>query len=645
VTKNNFVSIYIVSFFLLLLFAGHCSALTASDEKFLETIQIKTLNYFVKCVNPENGLLLDRADNFAPPDLSYSPCSVAGVGFGLTAIAVGVERGWLEREFAERLTLTTLEFFFEKMENVNGFFYHFVDMKTGKRVWNCEVSSIDTALFVAGAIFAGEYYDNLKIKRLASALYYRVNWRWMTNGRKHLCMGWKPEEGFLSNYWSEYCESMIMYLLAMGSPTYPVGREFWDDIDRPYGDYSSFAHIYCAPLFTHQYSHIWIDFSNKRDDYADYFYNSKMATLANRQYCLDNARDYPAFTGGAFGLTACIGPDGYLAYGAPPAPAVNDGTLAPTAAGGSIIFTPEESIAALRHIYEKYGPKMWGEYGFCDSFNPGRNWFAQDAYAINQGPIILMIENLRSGMVHRVFMKNSRVKRAMELAKFRESDGFKHDRAKLKTYSNRVYFLRERPTYVSGRVDESYGAEVSCLGSKIWNESCTPEIILDKGFIQSGINKQPGFRVEAGIVDNSGFLFIRCRVRDSEIVSRAPFNEMYRDDAIEIFLDPGNDKIQWGSAGDFQIILSPGHSAGESRVNEFFSKGSKNRYITHSFKRDDTGYEFILALDKRGFNIKPGSCGFSIAAHNVDEKLGSECKFNSYFLEPGIIPGILKLSK
>lgn len=617
-----------------------------SDDRFLEMVQKRTLNYFLKCMDPETGLTMDKSSNFGPVDYSYSPSSTAGVGFGLTVLAVGAERGWVPKEYAKRVTLATLRYFYEKMENVHGFFYHFANMKTGKREWNCEISSIDTALFIAGAVFAGEYYGDAEIKKYASLLYYRVDWQWMTNGKKHICMGWKPEEGFLASYWSEYCESMLLYILAAGSPTHPVDPELWRNIQRPYGDYGGkFGHIFCSPLFTHQYSHIWIDFSGKNDGYADYFYNSKMATLANRQFCVDNAGDYPTFKNGCFGLTACIGPDGYIAYGGPPGGVVNDGTVAPTAAGGSIIFTPEESIKTLRHIYRKYGKKMWGRYGFSDSFNAGRNWFAEDAYAINQGPIILMIENYRSGMVQKFFMKNRHVAGAMRLVGFRESEGFTHDMTKLRAQRNRIYKISERPVHVSMRIDDSYGPDRAGFDSPVWSEDAASRITLDESFIQGGTNSQPGYAARFDIRDNSRYLFIKCMVKDSEVVSKMPESGMYLDDAVEIFIDPENDKFHWGNEKDFQLIVSPKSDMGGVRIADAWQKGAKAKTVESRFRKLADGYEFIVVLPKREFNIRPGVAGFSVAAHNADEKLGSNCKLNSFYCDPGVFLGQLKISE
>jgi hypothetical protein len=599
-------------------------------------------------MDPETGFVMDKTPNFGPVDFSYSPSTTAGVGFGLTALAVGAERGWIEKDRAQAITLAALKYYYEKMEHVNGFFYHFTDMTTGKRVWECEISSIDTALFIAGAVFAGEYYNDARIKKYASLLYYRVNWQWMTNGGRYLCLGWKPEDGFIQHYWSDYCESMIMYLLAIGSPSYPIEAGVWQSIERPYGEYNGgFGHIYCPPLFTHQYSHIWIDFSNKNDGFADYFYNSKMASLANRQFCIDNAGDYPSFAGECFGLTACISADGYFAYGGPPGAVVNDGTLAPTAAGASIIFTPEESIKTLKRIYDSYRDKMWGQFGFSDSMNIGKNYFAPDAFAINQGPILLMIENYRSGFVHKAFMKNKRVQKAMLLAGFRESYGFRHDMTKLKARRNKIYVMRERPAHSSAAIsDLCTPGEAGGAGfdSPVWKKNAAAEIILDENLLQSGLNNQPGYLVRADIRNNSKYLFIRCAVSDSELVVKNPAAQMHLDDAVEIFIDSGNDGFRWGGPEDFQLIVSIEAGMDALRIGDGHFGGRKAELIKSLFRRLENGYEFIITIPRSEFLLQSDICGFSIAAHNLDEISGSNCKLNSFYLEPGIFLGTLKLS-
>jgi hypothetical protein len=389
-------------------------------------VEKRSFRYFLDCTNPANGLVLDRADNKREPDFNYAPASIAAVGFGLAALAAGADRDWIGKNAAAEQVRKTLAFFYGEMESVHGFFYHFVDMETGERVWNCELSSMDTALFLAGALTAARYFADPEITALADKLYQRADWKWMADGSAGLHMGWtpekgflwKPEKGFLSYYWDQYNESMVMYILAMGSPTFPLSPESWKAIKRPKGSYKGHELILSPPLFTHQFSHIFIDFRGKSDGFADYFKNSVEATLANRQFCIDNADLFKTYGPNSWGLTAAIGPDGYKAYGAPPGAANHDGTVAPSAPAASIVFTPEESQAALRSLYKNYREELWGRYGFSDSFNLDRNFFASDAYGINQGPTVLMIENYRSGLIWKLFMSLPQVQDGMKAAGF-----------------------------------------------------------------------------------------------------------------------------------------------------------------------------------------------------------------------------------
>lgn len=388
-----------------------------TTDQFLDLVEYKAFLFFWDEASPKTGLIKDRAKNFQKDDGNIA--STAAVGFGLSAICVAQKRGWISYNEAYERVLNTLLFFRDKIYNNHGFFYHFVDVDTGERMWNCELSSIDTTLFLAGALSAGEYFGG-DIKKIASEIYERVDWRWMMAGGSVLNMGWSPESGFLNAWWSMYCEDMVLYLLAIGSPTHPIPASTWNGFARPTGDYAGLTLIECAPLFTHQYSHIWVDFKGMHDAYADYFENSVYATLANRAYCANElSRQFKTYNENVWGLTAGDGPDGYKAYGGRPGWADQaDGTVFPTAPGGSIVFTPEASIQSLKYMYDNYKDKIWGKYGFTDSFNLDRNWVASDVIGIDQGAIVLMVENYRSGLIWKYFMKNKSVKSAMKAVGF-----------------------------------------------------------------------------------------------------------------------------------------------------------------------------------------------------------------------------------
>jgi len=616
------------------------SALDKKDAEFLDMVEKQSFQYFLKAVNPANGLVLDKASNSKSPDFKYAPASIAAVGFGLAALTAGAERGWISKDAAAGKVKTTLRFFSEKMESEHGFFYHFVDMETGKRVWDCELSSIDTALFLAGALTAAQYFENPEIKDLAKDLYERVDWKWMANGSPFLTMGWKPGKQFLPHVWSDYNESMVMYILALGSPTFPLTAESWTAIKRPRGKYKTHELILSPPLFTHQFSHAFIDFRNKRDGYADYFENSVQATLANRQFCIDSAGSFKTYGKDSWGLTASIGPDGYQAYGAPPGPALHDGTVAPSAAAASIVFTPKYSLSAMKHWYSKYRDELWGSYGFADSFNLDRDFFAPDAYGINQGPTVLMIENYRSGLIWKLFMSRPEVQKGMKEAGF-GSAAAGPARPSVPPVEIAAYFLHKRPFLKVESISNSLQPEDLRLDAGIWKEA-KGSIELDQKRLQSGLNRQPGYKVKAELLANSRYLFFRLEVRDRELVSSHPAERMYEDDSLEVYIDSSDNNFAWGGADDFQVILSP--APGGVRVREFFHPertAGACRVVDSSITA--RGYEAVLALERPAFGIGGGRVGFSLAARNIDRVLNSDAKYNWFFLEPATYLGELQI--
>lgn len=435
-------------------------SIDAPTAAFLDTLQERTFGYFRELANPANGLVPDRW-----PTPSFS--SIAAVGMGLTAWGVAVERGWATREEAAERVLTTLRFFWNAPQGEaaagtsghRGFFYHFLDMQTGARFEDVELSTIDTTLLLAGALFCREYFDGddpaeAEIRALADSLYFRVDWPWAIVRPPVVSMGWRPERGFVDHDWRGYDESMLLYVLALASPTHPVEPAAWTTFTETYqwGEFHGHEHVGFAPMFGHQYSHIWIDFRGIRDAYMrergiDYFENSRRATLAQREYAIANPNGWRDYGPDIWGLTASDGPidgefevDGrtrrfftYAARGASFTEIRDDGTIAPTAAGGSVPFAPEETIAALRAIRERYGEHLWGEYGFLDSFNPtfrldvplrhGRvvpdvGWFDGDYIGIDQGPIVLMIENHRTELIWRVMRRSPYIVEGLRRAGF-----------------------------------------------------------------------------------------------------------------------------------------------------------------------------------------------------------------------------------
>ncbi|MCM2305368.1 MAG: DUF1861 family protein, partial [Elusimicrobia bacterium] len=396
-----------------------------SDESFLDEVQRKSFLYFWEQTDPVTGLTKDRAGNFGGGDRGVA--SLAATGFGLTALTIAETRGWITREQAYARALTTLRHLKDRQVHERGWFHHFVEAADGEPLFSSEISSIDTALLLAGALTAGKHFAGTEADRLAREIYERVDFPWMmTDGgakpeSRTLSMGWSRRGGFLSARWDDYSEHQILYILGLGSPTFPLPAESWRAWKRPEKGPLTQA---SGPLFTHQYSQLWLDLRGWNDAGQDYFANSVEAALAHRDAAISGSKEYATYGPKCWGLTACDGPEGYRAYGAYPNAIIQDGTIAPAAAGGSMAHTPKLSVAALRHMKAKYGDRIWGRYGFSDAFNTDPRWRERfnadglwrspDAVGIDQGAMLLAIENARSGGVWAKFMKTGHARRAFE---------------------------------------------------------------------------------------------------------------------------------------------------------------------------------------------------------------------------------------
>jgi hypothetical protein len=363
--------------------------------------------------SPGYGLIPDRMP--AGPDIS----SIASVGYGLTAVCIGVERGYITREQGAERVLGTLRTLRDNVQKVHGFFFHFLDIKTGQREWNCEVSIIDTALCLNGVIFSGEYFGG-EIAQLAAQIYKVVDWPWYTDrDNRRFYMGYTPEKGFFGR-WDMTAEQMMMYFLGAGSPTKPVSADMFYRFQRPrdgYGALPTMIHSPAGSLFAYQYTHLWYDFRNTADKTGqDWFRNSVTASLASRLYAMETENKFRT-NGFEWGFSACDGPGGYSGgYGSPPSKGFhNDGTVPPYGAAGSIMFTPEQSISTLTYMYETY-PDLWGNWGFKDAYNKTVNpmWIDKDVIGIDKGTTMLAIENYLSGMVWKYMMKNKHVVSGMQ---------------------------------------------------------------------------------------------------------------------------------------------------------------------------------------------------------------------------------------
>jgi len=404
-----------------------------SDDDFLEMVQRAAFDYFWYETNPNTGVIQDRMTN---PTLG----ATGATGFGLTALCIAAERGWVTRALAAERVLTTLNFFLNTAEKYHGMYSHFLNRDTGEIISHSPnddgIDVVETAYLIAGALTCRKYFDGsdsteTQIRRLATQLYEDAEWDWMLQGN-HIIWHWSPNYGYGSLKVSGYNEAMIVYLLAIGSPTHPVPAHTYHDgwaasYKGPVTYYGIKLDVesWSSSLFTYQYTHCWVDFRNKKDAYTDYFINSTNATLINRAYCIANPGGFVGYGENLWGLTACDGPgfgpfQGYAARGPFQ---FDDGTIAPTAAAGSMPFTPQYSLQTLRYMYDHYKSLLWGVYGFKDAFNLSTepNWVDEDYIGINQGPIVIMIENYRTGLIWKYFMQNEEITAAMKAVGFQDT--------------------------------------------------------------------------------------------------------------------------------------------------------------------------------------------------------------------------------
>ncbi|HVF30822.1 MAG TPA: glucoamylase family protein, partial [Pyrinomonadaceae bacterium] len=395
-----------------------------ADDAFLDDLQKKTFQWFWEFSHPKTGLTLDRTSTEGvppPPGKSHHKvATIAATGFALTGYCIASDRGWITPAQAKERTKNTLDFFANRQEHKNGWFYHFIDQETGERRWRSELSSIDTALLLGGVLTVKQCFkDDNEIVGLADKIWRRVDFRHMLNGDPYLLShGWRPESGWIPNRWHDYSEQMMLYLMAIGSPTTPIPARSWYALERNWVEYGPYRYLAAvSPLFIHQFSHAWVDFRNRRERQppnVDYFENSVNATRAQRQYFIDVlSKEFPKYGPNIWGLTASDFQKGYVAWGAPPRHPQTDGSIVPAAAAGSLMFTPDITLAALKEMKEKYGDKVYGRYGFADAFNPHNGWVNDDVLGIDLGITLLSIENLRSGKVWHWFMQNDEIRRAM----------------------------------------------------------------------------------------------------------------------------------------------------------------------------------------------------------------------------------------
>ncbi|MGC9292598.1 MAG: glucoamylase family protein [Acidobacteriaceae bacterium] len=387
-------------------------------DTLLDDMEGRGVAYFYEQSHPQTGLVRDHAPVVGGTTSRQG--SIAATGFGLSALCIAAKRRYMLPAVCEARVEKTLAFLLEQCPHVHGFLYHWLDIGSGQRMFNSELSSIDTSLLLCGVLHCKQYFSgNQRIVALANSLYNRIDWQWMLNGGDTLSMGWTPEKGFIKYRWDTYAELMTMYLLAIGSPTHPIPAATWNAVQRPILEFGGIEYISgIAPLFIHQYAHAWCDYRNVRDQHANYFINSIAATRVHQLFCLTLGRNFPWINQNLWGITASDSRKGYQIWGGPPEFGDIDGTIAPCATAGSLPFLPAECAHVLLSIRQHYGEKAWTRYGFVDALQPHAGWFAEDTLGIDLGISILMAENLRSGFVWEYFMRNPEIPKAMQQVGF-----------------------------------------------------------------------------------------------------------------------------------------------------------------------------------------------------------------------------------
>jgi hypothetical protein len=391
-------------------------ALTAEEDQLLHELEQTSFLFFWEQGSSKTGMVKDRCNVHKGGNQGIAS-SIAATGFGLTAICIAEQRGFVASADALERVIVTLRFLWKKLPNHRGFFYHFANPETGERMFDSEVSSVDTAILLCGVLTCREHFHHPAVAQLADLIFNRVDWTWLSEDTSLLTHGWTPEVGFLPSRWDYYSELMMMYLLGMGSSAHPLPPETWNAWKRLTFEYDGMRYIGSfAPLFVHQYSQAWFDFRRRRDKYADYFLNSVTATEVHRRFCVElGKQQFTDYNDDLWGITASDSEYGYVVWGGPPATGPIDGTVVSSAAGGSLPFSPTATMRVLKTIRNRY-PSAWTKYGFVNAFNPLKNWYDSDVIGIDTGITMLMAENLRTGFVWSTFMKAPEAQRGMARA-------------------------------------------------------------------------------------------------------------------------------------------------------------------------------------------------------------------------------------
>jgi hypothetical protein len=416
--------------------------LSAEDDGFLEDLSKRSFQFFWDAGDPNTGIIREHMNwDGTPYEAERRDVGSTGAnGFGITALCIGAEHGWIERSKARQRALNTLRYYADHAPQEHGWFYHWLNVKSGERTGasydtaalgepkdrklnrpKSEISVSDSTWTYAGALTAGQYFrEEPEMARLAKKIWERVDYGWMRNGHPHLLAhGWMPETGFLTARYDKYCQLPLMYLMGVGSPTHPLPPESWYAWEHNPNSYAGYSYVGTSLLWTYQYPFAWADFRGRhetREPHVDWFANAQTATRAHRAFCVDLKKEFPGYSEEIWGITSSTSKSGYKAWGGPPRRSTIDGTVVPCGPGGSLMLTPDIAVPSLRAMKQRYGDKIWNKYGFADAFNPNNGWVSPEALGLDAGITLLSAENLRTGNVWKWFMKNPEMTHAMELA-------------------------------------------------------------------------------------------------------------------------------------------------------------------------------------------------------------------------------------
>lgn len=586
------------------------AAATEADEAFLDRVEKEAFAYFWDETNPRTGLTRNTTER-------GSPASNAAAGFMLSALPIGIERGWITKDEGYARALTTLKSF-RAMEAFHGFTYHYINPESGNRMWASEVSSIDTSLFLAGVITIGEYFKGTEVEVIADWLYRKTDWTWFLNGERALQMAWKPERGFFARI-DSFSEGIITYILAMGSPTHSIPKESWDIFVRPVSRYGDWTIVYAADgsLFQYLFPLAWLDLRGKHDRYASYWENAIRAVKANKRYCADTACRFRTYREGFWGLSASLSPGGYKNFGAKPGRNKDDGTVAPYAVGGSIPLCPEFAIADYRAIYEKV-PEAAKRYGLTDAFNLDRKWICREYISIDIGLTLLMVENYRTGLVWKYFMRSPSVKRGLDAAGFVPGTmpepkapsvipGNPHDAVTVGRHTGEIA--------VDGDPAEWCGGEAISLTAK---DNRNVEMTL--GYVKDDTDVSGRFL----LTWDDRYLYIAGDVADNEIVCAQRREKLYLDDCVEIFFDTDKNGYSFnGNPHDYQLGIAPSGPDGKPQIWAWGYRNAEPKGVIYAVQPRAGGYRLEAAIpfsEINGFGPKKTrTIGFSVSIHDKDK--------------------------